>query len=268
MTSTRYLYVRNVLGGLTVLGTFLFPPVVNAHDDPTLHVGYAYSSCYIDLHPELTADQFHVFAREFADAGAFVQMSGARSLAPGQVGIGISYVQTFVDDATPQWNNTFSHPGADHWLGQPAFPTLQARVGLPRSFQVEAMFTGDPNSNWGLLGAGVRAPVLSEANGLPVSAALRVTYVHLLGASELDLDAGTVEGIVSRTFGRFTPYVGIAGVVSRAVEQTPELSLGSETALGARATGGLEVAVWRFRFAGQAMWAAVPSVALSIGGVI
>lgn len=41
--------------------------------NPVLHVGYAYDSCYIDLHPELTAGQFKAFAREFADAGAFVR---------------------------------------------------------------------------------------------------------------------------------------------------------------------------------------------------
>jgi hypothetical protein len=269
MTTIKRTQIRNIAGGLTVLGALvLSPAAVRADDRPTLHVGSAYSSCYIDLHSELTADQFHLFAREFADAGTFVQMSGARSLPPWQVGVGVSYVQTFVDDATPQWNNTFTHPTADHWLGQPAFPMLQARLGLPRRFQGEVMFTADPNSNWGLVGAGLRAPVLSEADGRPVSVAARVTYVHLLGPEELGLDAGTVEGIVSRSFGRYTPFVGVAGVVSRAVEKTPELALGSTTALGARGTAGIEVAVWRFRFAGQAMWAAVPSVALSIGGVI
>jgi len=82
MTSTRYLYARNVVGGLTVLGAFMFPPIANAADEPTLHVGYAYSSCYIDLHPELTADQFHLFAREFADAVRQAAAAAAGAAAP------------------------------------------------------------------------------------------------------------------------------------------------------------------------------------------
>jgi len=48
----------------------MFPPIANAHDEPTLHVGYAYSSCDIDLHPELTADQFHRRLTRFVDARA------------------------------------------------------------------------------------------------------------------------------------------------------------------------------------------------------
>jgi hypothetical protein len=236
--------------------------------NPVLHVGYAYDSCYIDLHPELTAGQFKAFAREFSDAGAFVPMAGARSLAPWKVGIGLTYNQTFIDDSKPQWNNTFSHPGADHWLGQPALPILQARIGLPRSLETELMVTGDPESNWAIAGAALRVPLLVETPAIPLSASLRMGYLHLFGADELDLDAVSMETLVSRTMGIFTPYVGVGGVVAHGSEHTEELSLGSTTAFSARATVGLEIAIGRFRIAGQGMLASVNSLALMLGGVI
>jgi hypothetical protein len=261
----------SLMGSLAVLGSLTVSASAQAHggaDRPHLHVGYAYKSCYIDLHPELTSGQLRTFSREFADAGAFVPMAGAQPLAPWSIGIGLTYNQTFIDDTKPQWNNTFSHPGDDHWLGRPALPIIQTRLGLPRAFEAELMLTGDPNSNWALVGAALRTSLVSETKGAPASVTARLTYLHLLGVDELDLDAASLEGLTSRTFGRFTPYASLGAVVSRGAEHTSELAFGSRTALGARATAGLEVALWRFRLAAQAMWASVPSLGVMLGGVI
>ena len=259
------------LCSLAVLGSLTLSASAHAHGGshrPNLHVGYEHDSCYIDLHPELTSSQFKAFSREFADAGAFVTMAGAQSLAPWHFGIGLTYNQTFIDDSTPQWNNTFSHPGDDHWLGRPALPIIQTRLGLPRAFEAELMLTGDPNSNWALVGGALRMPLRSETEGSPVTVTARLSYLHLLGVDELDLNAASLEGLVSRTFGRFTPYVSLGATVSRGSEKTSELSLGSATAVGARASAGLEVALWRFRLAAQGMWASVPSAGLMLGGVL
>jgi len=272
MTNPTLPLSRRVLRALPILIALvglLSASTARAHgDDTQLHVGYEYKSCYIDLHPELTAGQFHNFSRQFADAGAFVSMSGAGALGAGHVAPGLTFSQTFIDDAKPEWNNTFSHPGEEHWLGRPALPILMARVGLPRAFAAEVMFTGDPQSNWAIVAGALRVPVLSEAAGWPVSAVTRVQVAHLLGARELNLDAITAEGLVSHSFGRFTPYGGVAGFASRASEHTDELALGSTTALGVRATAGIEVALGRFRVAGQGVWASVPLVAVMVGGVI
>lgn len=253
---------------VTLLGLLVASTARADGDHPELHVGYEYKSCYIDLHPELTAGQFHRFSRQFADAGTFVSMSGAGTLAAGHLALGLTVSQTFIDDATPEWNNTFSHPGEEHWLGRPRLPILMARIGLPRAFAAEVMFTGDPHSNWAILAGGLRVPLISEAAGWPVSTVARVQYTHLLGARELDLDAAAIEGLVSRSFGRFTPYAGVTAFASHASEHTDELALGSTTAFGARATAGLEVALGRFRVAGQGVWASVPLVAVMVGGVI
>jgi hypothetical protein len=257
-----------ILLAATLVGLLAAAPARAHGDQPDLHVGYEYKSCYIDLHPELTSGQFRNFSRQFADAGAFVSMSGAGALQAGHVALGLTLSQTFIDDAKPEWNNTFSHPGAEHWLGRPALPILMARVGLPRAFAAEVMFTGDPQSNWAIFAGALRVPVISEAAGWPVTAVARVQYMHLLGARELNLGAGTVEGLVSRSFGRFTPYASLAAVASRASEHTDELALGSTTAFGGRASAGLEVALGRFRVAGQGVWASVPVVAVMVGGVI
>lgn len=210
-----------------------------ARAEPELHVGYDYESCYIDLHPELTADQFSAFTREFADVGAFSAMSGARTLSPWQVGIGVTYDKTFIPDEKPQWNNSFTHPGDDHYLGQPAPPRIQVKLGLPHALEGELMLTGDPNSNWAVAAAALRTTVLSEGPVFPVSMAVRLEYLHLLGAEEYDLDAVSLGGLVSRSFGRFTPYAGVDAAVAHGSEQTMELSYDSTTTLSARTVPGI-----------------------------
>lgn len=112
----------------------------------------------------------------------------------------------------------------------------QARIGLPRSLETEWMVTGDPASNWAIAGAALRVPLLVETPAVPVSASLRLGYMHLLGADEANLDAVSMETLVSRTLGAFTPYFGVGGVVAHASEHTDELSLGSTTPFSARAT--------------------------------
>lgn len=250
-----------------LVGAPLLANAAHAHGpehDVDLHVGYDQQSCYIDLHPELTAQQFRDFGREFADAGVFLPMAGAEPLGGGHLSVGLTYNQTFLDDTQPQWNNTFSHPGNHHFLGSPALPILQGRLGLTDRVDVELMTTGDPSSNWAVVAAAARVGLLGEA--APVSIAGRATYTHLLGAEELNLGSAGVEGLVSRGFGPFTPYVGAGVATTRAVERTDELDLDHATAVGGRATVGAELALGPVRLTGQGMWASVPSLALFLGG--
>jgi hypothetical protein len=242
-----------------------------AHGDEAsadLHVGYAYDSCYIDLHPELSTADFRQFSREFADAGAFLPLAGATSLGRGHVTFGLSLNQTFLDDTTPQWNETFTHPGEDHYLGQPGLPVLQTRVGLSERVDGELMVTGDPQSNWAIAGLGARRLLVLESERAPVSLSARGTWTHLLGADELNHDSATMELLASRRFGRFTPFAGAGLTGSLATEEADDVSLDRALSVGARGALGAELAVGPLRLSGQAMLASVPSVALMVGGAI
>jgi hypothetical protein len=249
----------------------LYVPTAAAHAESegvVLHEGYDYDSCYIDLHSELTQSQLGSFGRKFTDAGAFLSMAGAESLGGGHVRLGLTYSQTFIDDAEPEWNNTFSHPGDDHWLGRPALPILTGRVGLPARLDAELMYTMDPSSNWGIAGAALRHAVLQQSETMPVSLAARASYEHLIGPDEVNVDGAALESLVSHRFGVVSPFAGVGVTGSLASEQTNELSLDPAFAWGPRATAGLELDVGFFHAAAQGMWASVPSVALQVGGTI
>jgi hypothetical protein len=246
-------------------------PTAAAHAESegvALHVGYDYDSCYIDLHPELTQDQFGRFARKFMDTAPFLAMAGAETIGAGHVRLGVTYSQSFVDDAEPEWNNTFTHPGDDHWLGQPAIPMLSGRVGLPAKFDVELMGTSDLSSNWGLGAAAVRRVVLTQSETMPVALAARATYEHLFGPPEVDVDGAALEALASRRFGPVSPYAGAAVTASLASEQTNELSLDPALSFGGRGVVGTELNLGWFHASAQGTWASVPSVALQVGGTI
>lgn len=242
-----------------------------AHGDQAaadLHVGYAFDSCYIDLHPELGAADFRQFSREFADAGAFLPLAGAPTLGRGHVAFGLSLNQTFLDDTTPQWNETFTHPGEDHFLGQPGLPVLQGRAGLGERVDGELMVTGDPQSNWAIAGLGARRLLVLESERAPVSLSARATWTHLLGADELNHESATLELLASRRFGRFTPFAAAGLTGALATEQADDVALDRALSAGARGALGAELAVGPLRLSGQAMFASVPSVALLVGGAL
>jgi hypothetical protein len=248
-----------------------FVPTADAHAESegvALHVGYEYDSCYIDLHPELTQSQLASFGRKFMDAGAFLSMAGAESLGAGHVRLGLTYSQTFIDDAEPEWNNTFTHPGEDHWLGMPALPIVSGRVGLPARLDAELMFTADPSSNWAVGGAAVRHALLEQSETMPLSLAARATYEHLFGPDEVKVDGAALESLVSRRFGIVSPFAGVGVTGSLGSEHTDELSLDPAFAWGPRATAGLELNLGFFHAAAQGTLASVPSVALQLGGTI
>jgi hypothetical protein len=263
----RHLEKMNML--LPLLTLYTSPAHAHAESEGVaLHVGYEYDNCYVDLHSELTQAQLGTFGREFMDAGAFLPMAGAESLGAGHVRLGLTYNQTFIDDAEPQWNNTFSHPGDDHWLGRPAIPMIQGRVGLPANLDAELMFTGDPSSNWAVAGAAVRQAVLQQSEVMPLSLAARATYEHLLGPSDVKVDGAALESLVSHRFGPVSPYAGLGLTASLGSEHTNELSLDPAWAWGGRATAGAELDIGFFHAAAQGMWASVPSVAIQVGGTI
>lgn len=236
----------------------------DAPSSTELHVGYDYDSCYIDLHPELTRSDFHRFTRSFSDSGSFSALSGAATLGPGRVAVGVALQRLTIDDSRPEWNHSFTHPGEDHWLGHPNLPILQTRVGLHPRLDVEAMITGDPNSNWGLVGYGARVSLV-EPGTLPIDLAARGTVQHLLGAAELDHHTVGGELLASRAIGPLTPYAGLGTRTALSIEHTDELDLGSAWTGSVSALAGAELALGPVRVAGQVTLATAPTVSFLAG---
>jgi hypothetical protein len=138
--------------------------------------------------------------------------------------------RTPIDDGKGAWNNTMSHPAADHYLGDTiAFPRIVARFGVSDRVDVGAWAGINPRSNYGMLGVDTKVALLTQGATWPVSVSIRPSVTSLLGPSELWAGNASVDVSVSRSFGRISPYGGVAASASLAVERSDDVNLDPAT---------------------------------------
>lgn len=217
----------------------------NGKPAPILHVNPAYDSCFFDLHPELTQGEFEEFAHEIGSIARFRQLGDATTLGKGKLDVSLQYSNTPIDDSKGAWNNTMSHPAADHYLGQAiAFPAIVARYGVSDRVDLGAWGTINPQSNYGLVGIDSKIVLLRQGPSRPVSVSVRPSITSLVGPSELWAGNMSVDLSVSRAFGPVSPYVGVVASSSLAIERSKDVDLDPATADGSLAYAGLSYR-WR-----------------------
>lgn len=239
-------------------------------DDPRgvgLHVGNAHDSCYFDLHPELTARQFRQFAAEGGQLLRFRQTAAADTLGAGTFDVSVGYAYFFLDDAKGAWNNTFSHPQSDHYLGQQlGVPYLALRVGLTDAVDGEVFGTVNVPSNYGFTGVASKIRLIDEEHGAPVSVAVRPSLSVLVGPSEVQAWNLSADLSVSRRFGGLAPFAGVTLSSTLAVESSDDTDVGNQLALRPLAFAGVDYH-WKFVSVGaQAEISDVAALALRLGG--
>lgn len=212
---------------------------------PILHVHDDYSSCFFDLHPELTEAEFKEFAGELGSVLRFRQLSDTTTLGKGRVDISLQYTRSPIDDSKGAWNNTMSHPTADHPLGNTLeIPRLVARVGVSDSVDMGAWGGFDPRANYWLAGIDSKILLMRQGPGRPVSLSIRPSVTSLFGPSELWAGNASIDVSAGRTFGAFSPYIGVATGASLAVEQSDDVNLDPAWADGSVVYAGISYG-WR-----------------------
>lgn len=196
----------------------------SAHE--ALHVNDAYSSCFFDLHPELTKAQFGEFTDELGSVMRFRQLGETTTLGKGNFDIGVQYAQTPIDDRKAAWNNTMSHPDADHVLGSPLeFPRLVVRYGVSDGVDLGVWGTVAPGANYGLVGFDTKVLLMRQGPDRPVSVAIRPSLSSLVGPAELWAGNASIDLSASREFGPVSPYLGVATSASVAIERSNDVDL-------------------------------------------
>jgi hypothetical protein len=134
-------------------------------------------------------------------------------------------------------------PAADHYLGDTiAFPRIVARFGVSDHVDVGAWGSINPRSNYGMLGVDTKVALLTQGATWPVSVSIRPSVTSLLGPSELWAANASVDVSVSRSFARISPYGGIAGSASLAVERSDDVNLDPATAQDGLVYAGVRTA--------------------------
>lgn len=223
-----------------------------AHDgDPhagiVLNVGYEYDNCYIDMNPGLGQGAFQQFNREFASGYAFTALSGPRTLESRRVQVGLTMRPIQIDESTDAWNETWTHPGEDHWLGPVELPILQGRVRVTPGTDLEAMFSMGL-ANWYIGGLGLRHAVLRRDAATPVDVSVRETVQVVHAIDTWTLVSVGADATAGRTFElglpwlTATPYVGLGMAAALGAESDDDVDLDTAAVFSPRATAGLELA--------------------------
>jgi hypothetical protein len=213
--------------------------------DAPLHVNTAYTRCFFDLHPELTKAEFEEFAGELGAILRFRQLGDTPTLGKGRFDVGMQYTMTPINDRKGAWNNTFSHPDADHPLGDSIeFPRIVARYGVSDRVDVGGWGGIAPGSNWGVVGFDTKVALVREDARHPVSVSIRPSIGVVVGPSELFASSASIDVSVGRTFGAWSTYAGLAATTAAAIERSNEVDLSPATAGDALAFAGVSFG-WR-----------------------
>ncbi len=240
-----------------------------ARATPVLHVDPSLKDCEVHFAPELTQDAFHRFVREFGSVSAFKQGAPPATLGQGGVSLGLEYIFFTVDEASAAWNDTFSHPAADHWLGSDkSFPMLRLRVGVTDDVEVGAFFTENPNANYGWLGLEGKYALLRQGDDMPVTLAVRGAYTKTLFVTDMNMHALTADVSVGRTFWKaLTPYLAVGGDAVLARETSDAVNLKNEYVFVPHLTAGFEVRYWHVSLGAEAQLSALSSYQAMVAAV-
>lgn len=208
-----------------------------------LHTNTEWKECAIVLDPSLTQNDFNAFIGEISEYMYLRPMAGARPLGKSNFDISIEMRSAKIEDWEPKWNNTFSHPdhhhtltGDDHRL---SVPGLRAKMGVTDKMDLELFLAINPDSNYGFTGVAVKYAIIDD----PASkwaAAVRGSFVTLLGVDDMDLHQIAADFVVSRDIWYFRPYAGGALALSHGVETTDKVDLSNETVLAPMAIVGTQ----------------------------
>lgn len=239
--------MRTTVTRLITLAALSISAPLRAQSYPPLHVDPTLKECSVEFASTLTQSAYRRFAREFGSVSAFKQQQMAPgTLGKGRVSIAFEMMSFSVDDKADAWNDTFAHPNDHHPLGETHnFPKIEARFGVTNHFNVGAFYTRNPEANYGWAGLDGKYTALDEAEGAPVSVAMRGAYTKTLYVHDMDMHAVTADVSVGRTlWGMFKPYVGVGadGILARETSQA--VSLKTESSVVPHTFGGLDVTLW------------------------
>jgi len=253
----------------------LLPATALAHGadghppDPNLHVDPSVKDCSVRFAPELTQDAFRRFAREFGSVSAFKQGAPPTTLGKWGFAVAVEQIYFTVDQYSPSWNDTFTHPDAFHELGSDkSFPKLTLRLGVTDDLDVGAFYTRSFNANYGWVGLDARYAILQQGEDMPIALTARAAYTKTLYVADMNMHALTADVSVGHTFWSvLTPYLGVGADAVLVRETSSAVDLHDEAILVPHLTGGLEVRYWHIALGAEVQVAALTSFQVQVSGV-
>src|SRR5262245_52064331 len=164
----------------------------------------------------LTTDELAGLSADLGAVLRFRQLGDTTTLPKGRVDVGVQFGSTPFENATADWNVT-------RFVG---------RFGV--SDRVDLGVWGGQHSgmNAGMAGMDVKIGLLRQSPEMPLSVSVRPSFSALIGAQDLWGASTGVDLAVSRAFGAFAAYGGVAATSSIAGERLADVDF-ERTSTGA-----------------------------------
>lgn len=226
-----------IIGSLVVTATLAAAPAGAQTADtggPTATPGSIF-----DVPPSLTQDGFQQLVADLGSVLRFRQLGDTTTLAKGVVELGVQLANTPFDDAKWTWNASNSNVGRSI-----SFPQVVARFGVADRVDLGLWGGVDPPAKYGMAGIDAKVALLRQGPGRPVSVSVRPSVTSLIRPGNMWAGTTSVDLSVSRAFGPWSPYVGVAAASSLGIEWLDEVDLDPATAGRSLAYAGLSYR-WR-----------------------
>ena len=161
-----------------------------------------------------TPDELAALSANLGSVLRFRQLGDTATLPKGRVEVGVQFASAPIDDPNGSYNHT-------RFVG---------RVGVGDRVDLGAWGGYNSQMKDGMAGVDARIALFRQGPSMPVSVSIRPSFSSLLGTA--DIWAGTVgaDVTVSRTFGAFSPYAGLAATSSLATERLSDIDFDKTTA--------------------------------------
>ena len=177
---------------------------------------------------QLTKDQLATAAADLGSVLRFRQLGETTTLPKGKVDVGVQFASTSLDTPGSSWNTT-------RFVG---------RVGVSDRMDVGAWGGNHSALNAAMAGVDAKIMLMKQSATMPVSVTFRPSLSSIVGTPEIWAASVGVDLSVSRSFGAFAPYAGVAATSSFALERLSSVSLDPATAGRSVAFAGLAY-TWR-----------------------
>lgn len=162
------------------------------------------------LHPDFTAKEFRLLAADVGSILRFRQLGDTQPTPRGTVDLSVEFAGSPTDRASLYLGDSLS------------FPRVIARFGVNERLDVGAWGGYNAGERYGLAGVDTKILLVREGRS-PVSVAIRPSATSLIGPSDLWVAAASVDVSISRSFGAFAPYAGVASTGSVAIERSADV---------------------------------------------
>ena len=172
----------------------------------------------------LTQPELQELTAELGSVLRFRQLGDVAPIGKGRFDVGVHYAA--IDDRSNE------------------SPRVVGRIGISDRVDIGVWGGFDHRGNYGLAGGDVKIALMTQSPSRPVSIAIRPSVTSSIAADQAWVGNASIDISASRTFGAWSPYVGVGTSGSIGMERSKDVVLDYATANTSFAYAGISYR-WR-----------------------